>query len=69
MKLSAWVDNELHTALVRIAQAEGRSVSNLLRRAAERIVADAASAPREGITHATQKLLRRDSRISGERKI
>lgn len=31
MKLSAWVDNELHTALVRIAQSEGRSVFNLLR--------------------------------------
>lgn len=67
MKVSVWVDNELHEDLARIAESEGRSVSNLLRRAAKRIVADAASAPRGNITDATQKLLRRDSRISGER--
>ena len=69
MKVSVWVDDELRMALALIAEAEGRSVSNLLRRAAERIVADAATAPRGNITDATQKLLRRDSRVSGERKI
>lgn len=69
MKISTWVDDDLRMALSRIAEAEGRSLSNLLRRAVERIVEEAGTTPRGGITDATQKLLRRHSRVSGERKI
>ncbi len=68
MKISTWVDDDLRMALAQIAEAEGRSVSNLLRRAAERIVAER-GVVREDITNATQKLLRRNSRVPGERKI
>ena len=69
MKIGCWVDPDLHMALVGIAEAEGRSMSNLLRRACERIVEEAASAPPRDIANATQKLLRPHSRVSGERKI
>jgi hypothetical protein len=69
VKIGTWVDNELHMALVRIAKAEGRSVSNLLRMAAERIVEEAGTAPIGDIAHETEKLLRRDTRVSSERKI
>lgn len=63
IRLIAWVDPALKREIERIANAEGRSVSNLLRRHIERIAAEAplvTASPvdraRE-ITNATRRLV------------
>jgi hypothetical protein len=51
-KLVAWVDPALKREIERIANAEGRSVSNLLRRHIERIAAEAPLVTASPVDHA-----------------